>query len=345
MDTGDGVSHTTVLIYKAYALHHAILLAGRDFTEYLMNLTERGYSFSASAEREIARDVKDNRCYTGLDCDTELKSIAAFTKQKTYALPDRSIISVGAGRFHCFEIWFQPSFIGNEARGINDTSFRSNIKCQVYIRKDLYDNVVLSSGTTIFQGMFERMTNVLTALAPSTMRSRLLLLFSMEWRIDLVYELPDGKHHHCHAEHFRCVEVLFQPSFIRRRSQRIHDTSFRSNMKRDVYIRKELYDVVLSSGTTMFREIVERITNELTALASFTTKIKVIAPIRYGLEDFSCLLSASSRCGLRRASMMNLAPHRPQLCLRIYVQQLSSSMMDCFFCFLCLLSRSVLTSL
>ena len=60
-------------------------------------------------------------------------------------------------------------------------------------------------------------------------------------------------------------------------------------MKRDVHIRKELYDVVLSSGTTMSREIVERITNELTALASFTTKIKVIAPIRYGLEDFSCL--------------------------------------------------------
>ena len=57
-------------------------------------------------------------------------------------------------------------------------------------------------------------------------------------------------------------------------------------MKRDVDIRKELYDVVLSSGTTVFREIVERITNELTALASFTTKIKVIAPIRYGLEDF-----------------------------------------------------------
>ena len=35
-----------------------------------------------------------------------------------------------------------------------------------------------------------------------------------------------------------------------------------------MYIRKELYDVVLSSGTTMFPEIVERITNELTALAS-----------------------------------------------------------------------------
>ena len=168
MDTGDGVSHTTVPIYEGCALPHAILrldLAGRDFTENLMNLTERGYSFAASAEREIARDVKENWSYNGLDYDTELKAIAEFPKQKTYALPDRNIISVGAGRFHCFEIWFQASFIGKEACGINDTSFHSKMKCRVCIRKD----VVLSSGTTIFQGMVERMTNELTALAPSTM--------------------------------------------------------------------------------------------------------------------------------------------------------------------------------
>ena len=59
----------------------------------------------------------------------------------------------------------------------------------------------------------------------------------------------------------------------------VRDTSFRSNMKRDVYNRKNMYvKGVLSSGTTMFREIVERITNELTALVPFTTKIKVFAP-------------------------------------------------------------------
>ena len=48
-------------------------------------------------------------------------------------------------------------------------------------------------------------------------------------------------------------------------------------MKNDVYIRKELYvNVVLSSGTTMCREIVERMTNEWTPLVPFTTKIKVV---------------------------------------------------------------------
>ena len=75
---------------------------------------------------------------------------------------------MGSERFRCPEVLFQPSFTGMEASGIHDTSFQSIMKCDVDIRNDLYANIVLSGGTTMFPGIGERMTKEITALAPST---------------------------------------------------------------------------------------------------------------------------------------------------------------------------------
>ncbi|KAM4688260.1 actin-5-like [Discoglossus pictus] len=158
LDSGDGVTHT-VPIHNGYCLQHPgsrLDLAGRDITECLMKLLfESGHLFVSTAEREIVRDMKEKLCYVALDPESEMKK-QKEDLQKKYTLPDGISIHVGSQLFRAPEILFEPLSMGINLPGVHKMMLNSIMTCNKHVQKNLYSNILLSGGSTLFPGIEER---------------------------------------------------------------------------------------------------------------------------------------------------------------------------------------------
>ena len=160
LDCGDGVSHV-VPVYEGFALPHAIArmdIAGKDVTSHLQILLRRaGRAFHTSAEREIVRQIKEKCCYVAFNpADEELSP-----QSTPYALPDGSTVDVGPEAFRAPEVLFQPHIIGSEYRGVHDSLVKSIMKADIDIRRVLFSQIVLSGGSTLFNGFGDRLLHEL----------------------------------------------------------------------------------------------------------------------------------------------------------------------------------------
>jgi centractin len=161
LDSGDGVTHA-VPVYEGFAISSAIRrndLAGRDVTEHLSLLLrkEQGFRTTTSAEMEVVREVKEQACFVALEPKREEREWLATRQGDQYKLPDGRILDLALERFRAPEILFSPELVGSEAEGIPALLVSSINKVDLDLRGDLYQNIVLSGGTTTTRGFGERL--------------------------------------------------------------------------------------------------------------------------------------------------------------------------------------------
>ncbi|XP_078411978.1 actin-5-like [Cetorhinus maximus] len=169
VDSGDGVTHS-VPVHDGYNMPDAISridLGGHDLTTYLIKLlSEAGNAFHEKC-RYIVEDMKQKCCYVTVDYPNE------GTRLVDYELPDGHIITIGTERFKCPEALFNPSVMESNQEGIHIMTINSLKRVQPHIRQLMYDNVLLSGGSTLFDGFNVRFCKEIFPLAPKDVKTKI----------------------------------------------------------------------------------------------------------------------------------------------------------------------------
>lgn len=170
LDSGDGVT-AVVPVFEGFALPHAIQridVAGRDVTNYLQLLLRKsGHNFHTSSEMEVVKDIKETKCYVHFNIDkVEKEDSADSDPDLEYTLPDGKVIYIGAEKYRAPEVLFNPALIGLEYPGVHQTLVNSISKCDLDIRRRLFEDIILAGGTTSMDGFGDRLLSEVRKLAP-----------------------------------------------------------------------------------------------------------------------------------------------------------------------------------
>ena len=187
LESGEGVTQSCV-VYEGYSIPNSYIrnnYGGKDVTEYFQTLLQRqGYSFTTTSEFEIVKKMKEDICFTTINSNigNALNNISNLdlsgNKNKSessgiYNLPDGNAIKIGDEKSLAPEILFNPSIIGSENLSFQEMIISSINKVDIDLRKNLYNNVFISGGNTLFKGIQEKFHTEIKNLAPKNMKVKL----------------------------------------------------------------------------------------------------------------------------------------------------------------------------
>lgn len=172
LDIGEGISHC-VPIYEGHVLRHGVKHRGLDggsLTQLLREMMSSGRPQLAEMSGSVVRHIKEKLCYVAKDFDKEKKT----TVTENHTLPDGRSIEIGDERLRCPEALFQPAVANLDAQSLPDKIRDSIAMVDVSIQRDLFANVVLSGGSTMFKGFAERLQLELERLAFEDLKAKVV---------------------------------------------------------------------------------------------------------------------------------------------------------------------------
>lgn len=174
IDSGKGMSFS-VPVYEGYSSPHNILslnVGGRHLDNYLNKiLLEKGYEFTTPTELELLSKIKEDLCSVCVE-KKHISTKKRIMKEdpQNYYLPDDSVVRLASEKYMVPEIMFNPELIGVNQPGIHENCFVSIMKTNTEIRSDMFENIILAGGNTLFKGMKERLQEEIEEFAPTKTR-------------------------------------------------------------------------------------------------------------------------------------------------------------------------------
>ncbi|EGV64898.1 Arp2/3 complex subunit, actin nucleation center [Yamadazyma tenuis] len=172
IDSGDGVTHV-IPVAEGYVIGGAIKnipLAGRDITLFIQSiLRDRG---EVDTTLQTAEKIKQQFCYVCPDIVKEFKKFDQYPEEKfaqyivEYTDKNKTnTVDVGYERFLAPEIFFNPEIASSDYLTPLPTVVDQVIQASpIDVRKNLYKNIVLSGGSTMFTSFGKRLQRDLKGL-------------------------------------------------------------------------------------------------------------------------------------------------------------------------------------
>eukprot|EP00873_Tetraselmis_striata_P011687 jgi/Tetstr1/431951/TSEL_021428.t1 len=168
LDCGDGVSHVVPVVdgFVVGSRIKSMPIAGSNVTAFVQKLLrERSESIPPELSMEAAKQVKEKYSYVCSDMNKELakheSDPAKYSRTHTMwnaKAGQEFSFSVGYERFAGPEIFFHPELYSPEfSTGLPELVDGAIQGCGIDSRRALYNNIVLSGGSTMYKDFGRRM--------------------------------------------------------------------------------------------------------------------------------------------------------------------------------------------